>query len=75
MNYSGKQRTVGGLPLRVEAQLLETDQDLGDKGNCPRGVKNARTIDSKDTSRKSRSKSLIDCHGRISKQDVSSITT
>ena len=47
MNCSRKQRTVGGLPLRMKAQLSEVEQDLQHKGKCPQGGTNARTIDSK----------------------------
>ena len=65
MNYSRKQRTVGGLPLRIKAQLWEVEQDLQHKGKCPQGGRNAGTVDSKDKM-KSRSKELIECHGRIS---------
>ena len=48
VNCCGKQRTVGGLPLRVKAQLLEVEQDLQHKGKCSQNGTDAGTMDSKD---------------------------
>lgn len=45
---SKKQRTVGGLPLHVKAQLSEVEQDLRHKGKCSRSGRDASTMDTKD---------------------------